>query len=287
MIVRMSGGLGNQMFQYAFARALQEKRGGDLCLDLNFYFSHSERIFALDQYAVHYTALKNYIGYNKIRKYVQRLPIISAMLGIHKEKREYQIDTNIYKYHYKYYTGYWQNVQYFRGKKEMLKKELTYIGEITPVQGKLADRMENEESVAVHVRRGDYRSERYINVYYQQKEKYYRNAIKYIQERNDKKEIKIYFFSDDIKWCREVFGDIDNAEFIDAQMSGSPHIDMMLMRKCKYIIMANSTFSWWAAWLSDRVDSVVITPQYWFCSKKRNDKVLAALIEPEWIVLDT
>ena len=286
MIIRMSGGLGNQMFQYAFARMLQEKYGGDLFFDLNFYLLHNERSFVLNQYAVQYTALKNYIGYNKLRKYVQRLPIISAVLGIHKEKSEYQIDTNIYKYRYQYYTGYWQNVQYFRDYKEMLKKELTYIGEITFEQRQLVDKIANEESVAVHVRRGDYRTEKYIKVYYQQEEKYYRDAIKYIQERNDTKEIKIYFFSDDIEWCRKSFGDIGNVEFIDEHVSGSPHIDIMFMRQCKYIIMANSTFSWWAAWLSDRVDSVVIAPGDWFYNKKKNDKLLAALIEPEWIILN-
>ncbi len=208
------------------------------------------------------------------------------MLGIHKEKREFLVDTNVYKYRYKYYTGYWQNLRYFRDKKEMLRKELTYSEEITPVQSWIADKMAKEESVALHVRRGDYRTEKYINVYYQLEEEYYRNALKYIEERSEGKEIKIYFFSDDIEWCRRTFGDIRCAEFIDEQVSNSQHMDMLFMRKCKYIVMANSTFSWWAAWLSDRTDSVIITPANWFYNKKRNDNLLNAIIEPGWVVLN-
>ncbi len=286
MIIRMSGGLGNQMFQYAFARTLQEERGGEINIDLNFYNSGGGRDFELEKYPVQYAAGRDYAGYNKLRKYVQRLPVISALLGIHKEKREFLVDTNVYKYRYKYYTGYWQNLRYFRDKKEMLRKELTYSEEITPVQSQIADKMAKEESVALHVRRGDYRTEKYISVYYQLEEEYYRNALKYIEERSEGKEIKIYFFSDDIEWCRHTFGDIRCAEFIDEQVSNSQHMDMLLMRKCKYIVMANSTFSWWAAWLSDRTDSVIITPANWFYNKKRNDNLLNAIIEPGWVVLN-
>ncbi len=287
MIIRMSGGLGNQMFQYAFARTLQEKYGGEINIDVNFYNpKRGGRFFELEKYMVRFADVKNYACYNKLRKYIQRLPIISGLFGIHKEKREYLIDTNVYKFRYTYYTGYWQNLQYFKDKKELLRKELTYRGEITPVQSQVADKMGKEESVALHVRRGDYRSEKYINVYYQLGEEYYRKALKYIEGRSGGKEIKIYFFSDDIEWCRRTFGDISCAEYIDEQVSNSQHIDMLLMRKCKYIVMANSTFSWWAAWLSDRTDSVIITPANWFYHKKKNDKLLNAIIEPEWVVLN-
>lgn len=281
----MSGGLGNQMFQYAFGKMLQKKYGGELYLDTYFYLSHKNRSFVLDQYKVVYAGKDNYTIYNKMRRYIQRIPLVSTVFGIHKEKKEFQMDSAVYKYRYKYYTGYWQNLQYFINDREALKKDLVYVGDLTEEQIRFANILESEDSVAVHVRRSDYKTEKYNTVYYQLGESYYRNALQYLRDRNGGKQFKIYFFSDDIEWCKETYKDIDNAEFIDHCISGSQHVDMLLMRKCRYMIMANSTFSWWAAWLSDRKDSVVIMPENWYYDKRKNERVLRALVDDAWIVL--
>lgn len=281
----MSGGLGNQMFQYAFGISMAERYHRDLYLDTYFYTKHPERTFELDVYNVPYKGKSVYKSYNQIRLYVQRIPFLSAAMGIIKEKKEYSFDKRVNKRAYKYYTGYWQNLRYLEGMKGRLQDFFSYQGELTELQKKLIIDMVNEESVAVHVRHGDYQSPKFNKVYYLLTEKYYQNAIGYIDKHCKSKELKFYFFSDDIEWCKNTFSAIKDAVFVDQSISNNQHIDFMLMKKCKHIIIANSTYSWWAAWLKEQA-GIVVAPSNWYFDENKNLDAVKALIEPDWVTVD-
>jgi hypothetical protein len=285
MIIGLSGGLGNQIFQYALGKQLAEKYGEELSLDTFFYRQHPERKFELDFYQVPYKEKSDYLWYNKVRLYVQRIPIVSDAFGIIKERKEFAYDTRIERHAYKYYTGYWQNLSYIRSYREELQRLFHYPKTLSDKQMQLVHEMHQNQSVAVHVRHGDYTSEQFKKVYYTQKADYYRKAMELILKRMDDQKVKFYFFSDDIEWCRQVFAEYENCVFVDHMISEDHHSDFMLMRQCKHFITANSTFSWWGAWLKEQA-GVVIVPAKWYYDDKKNQRVLQALIEPDWIVLD-
>lgn len=285
MIIGLSGGLGNQIFQYAIGKQLAEKYGQELYLDTFFYRQHPERTLALDFYGVPYKSKANYVWHNKIRLIVQRIPIISDAIGIIKEKKEFEYDKRIDLRPYRYYVGYWQHRRYIKDYKDKLQELFRYPKTLTELQSSLIADMNQVESVAVHVRHGDYASEQFKSVYYMQSEHYYIKAMDYLRKKFNGRRLIFYFFSDDINWCKQTFKDQNDCVFIDSQISEDEHSDFMLMRKCKHFITANSTFSWWGAWLKEQ-DGVVIAPAKWYYDNKKNEKALQALIEPEWVVID-
>lgn len=286
MIININGGLGNQFFQYAFARRVLQRRPQKLVLDTYFYRNHPNRQLELDSYQVEYDGKLECIGYNRIRRVVQRVPGVSFLCGIHKEQREFRFDFWTERLPYRYYTGYWQNIRYLEDNKEELRKWFTYNGTITEEQQALAYKMTKENSVAIHVRHGDYQDKQFCKTYCVQEEDYYQKAIKYINDINHGKIDSFYFFSDDIEWCKQKFNDMNKVTFIDKRISQSPHTDMWLMKKCKNIIMANSTFSWWAAWLNDNSKPNVVVPKNWYRDDKKNRRALDALVEKEWKIIE-
>jgi len=282
-IVALTGGLGNQMFQYAFGRMLQDTIGGELELDTFFYRSVPYRFFSLSDYNIKYTRACEHVFYNRLRLYFQRIPILRYAIGVYKERKEYVFDSTAFGLKYSFYSGYWQNIDYLRSQKERLKTELTYIGGIKKNEIELGQKIYDAPSIAVHVRRGDYLTGKYINDYHVQSEEYYRIAIDEMRKKDLSQ--KVYFFSDDIAWCRETFSDISEAVFVDSNMSSSEHIDMYLMKKADSIIISNSTFSWWAAWLAEKDEVAIIAPRKWYKDKAKNEKVKSALLEENWRII--
>lgn len=281
MIVRVTGGLGNQLFQYAFGRAVSTELGEELYLDKSSYIQDRKRKFELNKYNVTYTngkivrkclcnfeiLFKNHIG---------SLKILERLLGMQWEEQrmgyEHIRNSN------RYLIGHWMNVRYFENIKENLQQELVYIGEVTEEQRKLINNMKTEHAVAMHVRRCDYLSKTcqqagYINL----EKKYYKKGIEYLKD-NISGDIKLYVFSDDIEWCKIEYKDCENVVFVDSKISNNPHIDFMLMRNCKYFITANSTFSWWAAWLAEYENKLIIAPKKW-TSRDDVTKLRSALLK--------
>lgn len=234
-VVRLSGGLGNQLFQYAFGRVLQECSGNKTGYDKTWYdkLRVPPRPYILDQFQIK-VPITNYLMTCKV---VEK--ISEGIPSLHVDG--------------KYFHGYWQNPDLYSFKllEEFregfhLRKEYQ-----TPEFLELKQQMQSCNSVALHVRRGDYLLHPNHLVLPLQ---YYQNALSYMGSM--KKDVELFVFSDDIEWCKENFMD---CHFVEV---GNECLEFELMRSCKHFIIANSTFSWWPAYLS--VNATVIGPKKWW-----------------------
>lgn len=140
------------------------------------------------------------------------------------------------------------------------------------------------ESVALHVRRGDYISDELKGYYFQVDMDYYEKAMNYMSNKIENP--VFYIFSDDIPYCKQAFANYNNVVYIDSQNSASLYEDFEIMRNCKNFIIPNSTFSWWAAYLSDvSNEKIVITSKNWYYDKELNKTCIEAMCLPDWIQL--
>lgn len=284
-IVALSGGIGNQMFQYAFARALQTAKKCEIEFDTDFYGKSRDRKLELTSFNIGDYRFGSHPKYNRIRRLVQRIPFITWMFGCYKEYREFEVDPRVKNYDYRFYTGYWQNTGYFSAISDALRSELKFMGKLTSQEEAWLQRIKTDDIIAIHVRRGDYRSEKIMSKYVTQDEEYYRKAIDKAISIINNSEASLLFFSDDISWCRDRFSDYGSAVFVDGKITGSPLVEMLFMQNVKCLVMSNSTFSWWSAWLSDRNDRFVIAPARWYQDDKMNGKAIRALIKDDWMLI--
>lgn len=284
MIIRLKGGMGNQMFQYAMGKMLSTKWEKKVYFDDSSFESDELRCFELDELNVSLekASQKEIEKYKRIRYFyniIYNYIKIKRLFGIQLEKREFCFDK--YKYA-RYFDGYWQNVQYFQLIREQLQQEFVFTGELTKYQEQIIDQMKQESSVALHVRHGDYLANNNQDIFVCLPINYYQQAIDLLREKIGS--LRIYVFSDDIAWCKQNFTFCDNLVFVDESISNRAKVDFELMRNCKHFIIANSTFSWWPAWLASNKDKIVIAPQAWFCDERDNQAVRQGL-NRDWICL--
>lgn len=236
MIVRLTGGLCNQLFMYAFGRSLSAQR----MESLRFVWARSTWDYALDKFNCQ-VDLVNPPLHNPIYD--------EKTFAFDKDAYAAPKDT--------YFRGYWQSEKYFFDAKR-LREEIT-LRFIRPEVALVADLLRNQNSVFLHIRRGDYltpgTAAYHGNLGHASlQEGYYKDAVNYILEKvNDPKFI---VFSDDPEWCRQ------NLPY--PVIHFSHHEDLYLMSQCKHGIGANSTFSWWANWLGETPDRICIAPVKWF-----------------------
>lgn len=276
-IVRMSGGLGNQLFQYAFARALQESTEDDVFLDLSTYnYEVAHNGFELDRlFQVCYRAAAER---DIVRLGTRPKGIFSQLRRKYLTKRSHYID-RVFRYDPgvfllegdRYFEGWWQTEKYFAPFATKIRKELHFIGDPGTNNEELIRRFLHpvgEKSglvpVSLHVRRGDalQNPDTFVCT-----ELYYRNALNYIRNR-----VKPHFlvFSDDIEWCQAHLAlECDEVTFVDWNRSGESWRDMWLMSQCPVHIIANSTFSWWGAWLDSTNDKLVLAPERWSLARPK------------------
>ena len=286
-IVRVLGGLGNQMFCYAFYKALQ--RSGPAKLDLFEYSFPSlahhngfelERIFdvrcdfASTQDVIR---LGNYTQgtlSHVHRNIVKAILPVVAFAGSEKTVRTWWRELSPRATYYRgeslkyapeamkmcgdvYFAGDWSTERYFSHLREELLADFSFILPSDSRNAAMAEKINGCASVGIHVRRGDYVGQSYLEVC---DASYYQNAMKRILQQVDKP--KFFIFSDDIAWCKNIFAN-DDAEYVDWNSGANSFIDMQLMSMCKHNIIANSTFSWWAAWLNRNPNKIVIAPRKW------------------------
>lgn len=272
-IVRFKGGLGNQMFQYAFLKALRQM-GRDVKASLGFYRNHPELMgFCLMDVFPHVDI--RFIEDEKFEQLNQRWKDIKGKDGILKKylmnysDRFFWVEDplGVYNEHVFetvncVFVGYWQTEKYFKNIRNELLADFSFkCGDIKFEELK-KELKDNPQYVSVHVRRGDYlqNPEIYGNL---AESNYYKRAMEYI---NTKVDDPVYvYFSDDIQWVKERF-DTDSGIFVEASMFDNYCMwyDMCLMSCCAHNIIANSSFSWWGAWLNQNVDKIVISPEVWF-----------------------
>lgn len=279
VIIRLNGGLGNQLFQYAFGRALSMQHGTQLKFDIitpgSSTSSFTQRDFVLDKFKIQCQfatkdEIKNYKRFkgkytSRFERYfVSRYPWINKKYHVQNIKninnRPILISDDCY------YDGYWQSEEYFKSAHEIIRSDLTLRDNISSTDEAMVQGISINDSVSIHIRRGDYLSIKANKKIYESCDMiYYNEAMSMV--RSFLSRPVFYVFSDDLDWAKQkIFG--KDIVFIPTN-TVDPQIDLHLMSTCKYNIIANSTFSWWAAWLNAFPNKIVIAPKLWYKAECR------------------
>jgi hypothetical protein len=282
IIVRMVGGVGNQLFCYAYAKSLQQK-GYDVKIDVSTFKFNKIDSYEFDKYDIDIpisTQEENKKLFNNsfISKVLRRFGI-----DISKKVREKSLlfDEKLLRIDDgSYVDGYFQNEKYFKNVRNILLQQISInqsISSFTKDMEKQISCLDN--SCSIHVRRGDMANEINMKIHGVCALEYYQNAIKYL--KNKLGELNYFIFSDDIEWCKNNLK-IDNAVFVNSEEKRIAHEDIYLMSICNHNIIANSSFSWWGAWLNINDDKIVIAPKDWF-SDRELKKQAAEIVPEDWI----
>ena len=280
IIIEVTGGLGNQMFQYALYVKLKEM-GKDVRLDLSDYRKgQSMRKFELGIFKTDYQAATP----REINKYkkpdlLKRFSPVPLKEKIYIENLDEGYQEIVFSFDDMYLSGYWQCEKYFADVRKTLLKKFTFPVENSSTYEKKLSQIQMSQSVSIHVRRGDYLTEQNAKVYGNICTlNYYRNAVSYIREKV--KDAVFFLFTNDKDWVRENIYE-EGMVIVDCNSNDQDYLDMFLMSQCKHNIIANSSFSWWGAWLNQNIDKIVISPKKWFRNHKVADQVCQGFITVE------
>ena len=261
IIVKISDGFGNQLFMYACAYSIARKNNQKLYLDASILDNNKLRKLELTNLNIEYDKLISY----RILKYKPLILMGRLLKDIlirictkrFNEKQCWVYDRNIMKVKGNVYLdGYWQSHKYFDDSWEELVQMITPQYQHCEDYVKIKLEIESNNSVAIHIRRGDY-----IKIGCCIDKHYYQEAINIIENRC--KDIIYYVFSDDIEFAETMFRTYSTCNFVylDYKSDNKTLDDFFLMSLCKHQIIANSSFSWWAAWINKNSNKIVIAPQ--------------------------
>lgn len=271
IVVKLVGGLGNQMFEYAAAKGLAARLGVELKLDKAWFAQiapgDTPRHYELDSFKLKQDFLdfKPFFAGDNL---VSRAKALVApafgrkALKLYKEPH-YHYSVNLLKQQNNtYLDGYFQSEKYFAHIRKELLDDFTWAKPTTGKNKKLLDVIATDEnSVSIHVRRGDYVSnENAAEFHGLRGVDYYKAATKIVEK--SVKTPNYYVFSDEPDWCKENLRFKHSTTYIDWNTDGAE--DMRLMKSCRHNVLANSSFSWWGAWLNTNENKTVIAPKQWF-----------------------
>lgn len=265
IIVKLTGGLGNQLFQYSTARSLSLKIATNFKLDLSEYTDeNSFRKYGLKYFNIieNIASAEEVDAFKKIglEKVLEKLKPYYRRSVI--KYRGYGFDKNILDLSDNHYLdGYWQSEKYFKQIEATIRAEATLKTPLTGNAGELLKRIESTDSVSIHVRHGDYLTNKISRIYELCDKEYYRRAIEKILEKIPSAEF--FIFSDDPAWVKSNLPLPSYANLVSGN-DLPEHEELFLMAACKHNIIANSSFSWWGAWLNQNPDKIVIGPKVWF-----------------------
>ncbi len=294
IIVRLQGGLGNQMFQYALGRVLALKNNTELGMDLAFLLDRTPapgitfRDYNLGDFNIKATIVpqkdipffyrKHRLGFfMRYLDFLRRKFIPSPG----KEKKAYNFDSTILSLgSNSYLEGWWQNPNYFSEFQEIIRNDFTLKHTSEKVAQRISE-IKSKNSVCVHIRRGDYVSGDYLgrSYYPVMDEVYYKNTLNLISEK-DTIDCVYVFDRDDIEWCKKNVQFDYPVVYIENDITVAECVT--LMSSCKHFVMANSSLSWWAAWLGTSPEKIVVAPKKWLTRDSVN-KNTADLLPDEWI----
>ena len=286
IIVLLKGGLGNQLYQYASARALAEKNKTSIWLDLSFLNKNTpnttKRNFELHHFSLiesKQVKVINDSNLNLLKKTIQK----AAVKALKKVILEYvenssHFSANFFKSDRSVaIDGYFQSYKYFDFLRHQLFHDFQLVEPLDDRNLEALASILSCNSVCIHVRRGDYVSLQTANEFHGLCDlSYYREAITIIHSKIENPHF--FIFSDDMPWCRSHLNEA-NISFVDVNNSDNAYLDLNLMKNCKHFIIANSSFSWWGAWLAENKNKIVIAPKKWFAEEDSN---IEDRIPPEW-----
>lgn len=271
VIVKIFGGLGNELFQYALYRKLQ-RIGKNVFCDLNSLDEVKEkgfptiRLFPNIKIRISSEEYRDQLG-DVSRKFMARVRRRAWRKKTHimEDEKEKYFQKEILDKDQVYLDGYWQSELYFQDIRQQLLEELKFPKVQEEKNKKIAIEMGERNSVSVHFRRGDYLQGRVAKIHGGLcSESYYSNAITYFKEKYPN--VHFYIFSNDPDWVRKQYQNV-GLTIVDWNYGENSYWDMYLMSQCHHNIIANSSFSWWGAWLNQYKGKEVIAPKLWFNPK--------------------
>jgi hypothetical protein len=280
----LRGGLGNQMFQYGTALSLARRNDAELRLDTVFLKEHlpgkgrTYRDYSLDIFE-----LSNQTRLTLLSQVARVLPLPGIWLGIEFSRlwlRELLGLEKLIRHKNDAFDasvldqrgnitlfGYWQSENYFLDVEDDLRESFRFIYPLEGEAKQLAMRIQSSSSISIHVRRGDYVLLDMVKTDLS----YYTEAVRYISERLDSEPGNpptLFIFSDDIDWCKVHLKFSYPTVYVDESCAGpkaSHHLHLMSL--CRHNVIANSTFSWWGAWLNRNPNKIVVTPKEWYAGR--------------------
>ncbi len=277
-IVKLKGGLGNQLFQYAFARAISSSKKREVYLDDSDYFFSNHRVkrsFDLLEFNItlRISSKLNFIHKKYIDWKIKNRLVTFVEQGIYFDENYLKRSGDFF------FDGYWQSYKYFDFIRAKLQEEIVYKKKISSIAKKIQLQLKYKNTVAVHFRRGDYVSDQHTNdVHGFCTMDYYINAMTHMKTFIENPMYVI--FSDEIAFVKNELGSREDFFYVDGLSSHLEEFE--IMKGCNHFIIANSTFSWWAAWLSSNDEKKVIAPKKWFKNEELERQSID-LIPEDWI----
>lgn len=275
IFVDIRGGLGNQLFQYAAAKSLATDMNSDFLMNLSDYDSEDAKKvdhveFKLNHFNIDF---KKQIPPSEIKNYPNVTTIVEPLSS---DNFAPYIDFTKYSGNI-YLRGYWQDERYFKHNEKIIKQDLQVITPPNKKNQKMLDEMSECNSICISFRRGEYLDSYFIAQFGICTEEYYKNAINLITKKIENP--TFFIFSDDVEWIE------DNVKLnyptipVTFNGVGDEHEELRLMANCNHFILANSSFSWWGAWLSENKDKQIIAPKPWFNSYTKESILCANWIQ--------
>lgn len=292
IVVKLQGGLGNQMFQYAFAKSVAHFYKTSFLLDTDFLLDRDRNTHGKGPNFVFrdldltiFNAQLPLAKKNIEQDYLTSKKNIRELLHLDNKKKHYwehhfAFNKEVYiKNGNTYFFGYWQSEKYFANVASEIRADFTLKHPVLKSSLQLYNYIASKNAVCINFRRTDFLN----NALGVTSMEYYQKAMDYI---NHRVEDPYYFvFSDDIAWCQQNFFINKPFSIIDHSHKGEKFGNyLLLMQSCKHFIIPNSSFAWWAAWLCTYPSKIVTAPDIWFADKKRNEAT-TDLIPAKWVRL--
>ncbi len=283
VIIKLDGRMGNQMFQWALARAYEAKNGILPLID------DSKETLKLGCFQLINTlkTVKKPLWNKFLRKTVpfrnlrNKWTELKFDLPVIKEEAFSKYTPSILEAKAPaYIQGFFQTEKYFANIREQLLKDFTINKELNKKNKDILEKIKNTNSISVHFRRGDYTKVRVSQYFGACSEEYYQKAIEIITSKTNIKPT-LFIFSDDINWVKNNIKFKYDTEYVDINSGKHGFFDLELMKNCKHNIIANSSFSWWGGWLNENSDKIVVAPTPWLQDENKNYDI----INESWIKL--
>lgn len=286
IIVKLNGGLGNQMFQWALARMIQVTTDMDVYLDMSYFSNSYARPYQLDIFKIQpkyvedlWTKFKLAFIW-KLRSFMRWERVFGLTVF---SENQFNFDRNIHKIKPNtYIEGFFQSELYFKCIEKTLREDFQFAALPDENNRKVLNMINSGVSISLHIRRGDYvKKKRYQELYAECSTNYYLKAVQYFEKKYPN--FTVFVFSDDIEWVRKNLRLPCKCVYVSHNKGKDSFEDLRLMSSCTHNIIANSTFSWWGAWLNNNPEKIVIAPKKWF---KDDSIVQTDIIPAEWIKID-
>ena len=286
LIVKFNGGLGNQMFQLAFGRAVEKKTGLKTIFDMSFFKKNYSRPFELNVFNANVEGVEDFLTKLKIEliwKLRKKLAGKKFMGTVVYSEPCFEYDRNALEPEAgTFFEGFFQSEKYFKEVEQDLREDFRFKVLPDAQNQQTIEKIQSTNSVSLHIRRGDYvQKKRYQNVYATCSLDYYKRGVELIAEKHENP--TLFIFSDDIEWVKENLKLPYESVYVSHNTGAKSFEDMRLMSLCRHNVIANSSFSWWAAWLNNNKEKIVIAPQRWF----KDEKIVQTDVIPEnWIRIE-